>query len=284
MGHIASALYVWGVARAFGAKIILRIEDHDSSRCKKHFEESILRDLEWLGFLADEGVNSVASSSPFRQSDCDADYVDAIKKLETAKLIYYCDCSRQSISQQMQGANQTSDELFYPGFCRTRRLSAGPEIGTRFVIDSEVIRFDDLLLGHQVQNPAEQCGDVLVKDRHGNWTYHFAVSVDDLKQGVNLIIRGQDLLASTGRQIYLANKLGRKKSPEFFHHPLIVNEDGKKLSKRLQSEAVASYRQDHASPARLLADAAKLVGLVSRSVNALSVNDLGAIFQNLKKS
>lgn len=282
LGHIASAIYVWGIARAMKAKIILRIEDHDTSRCRQHFEEAILKDLEWLGFIADEGVEGVTKPSRFRQSDCQQDYLHAIKLLQQQKLLYYCDCSRQTITQQMLQAGVASDELCYLGHCRERALAARENTGLRMQIESENISFRDLILGQQTQDPAQQCGDLLLKDRDGQWTYQLAVTVDDLNQGVNLIVRGADLLLSTARQIKLAEKLRRDTPALFGHHPLLLNAAGEKLSKRLQSEAVATYRQNHASPQRLLANACQLLGLISYDVSSVSVSDLPDFFQTIK--
>ncbi len=99
------------------------------------------------------------------------------------------------------------------------------------MLDPAVERFDDLRLGPQEQRPSEQCGDLLVRDRHGNWTYQFAVVVDDWLQNVNLVIRGEDLLDSTGRQIKLARLLGRERPPAFLHHELLMKTATQKLSK-----------------------------------------------------
>src|SRR5690606_23061164 len=114
-------------------------------------------------------------------------------------------------------------------------------------------RFDDLLLGPQVQVPSEQCGDLVVRDRHGNWTYQFAVTVDDLDQGVNLVIRGVDLLASTGRQIQLARMLGRREPARFMHHPLVMKSATQKLSKSDRDTGIREMRQAGMTPAAVIA-------------------------------
>jgi glutamyl-tRNA synthetase/glutamyl-Q tRNA(Asp) synthetase len=102
--------------------------------------------------------------------------------------------------------------------------------------------FDDLRLGVQQQDPSVQCGDVLVRDRLGNWTYQFAVTVDDWRQGINLVIRGTDLLASTGRQIRLGRLLGRSRPPEFLHHPLVMKSPAQKLSKSTGDTGIGDLR------------------------------------------
>ena len=119
-----------------------------------------------------------------------------------------------------------------PARARDRGLAEGPGLGLRVRLEPSVERFVDLRHGPQEQRPSEQCGDLLVRDRDGNWTYQFAATVDDFVQGVTLVIRGDDLLASTGRQIQLARLLGRDEPPEFLHHPLIMKSPrSQKLSK-----------------------------------------------------
>jgi glutamyl-tRNA synthetase/glutamyl-Q tRNA(Asp) synthetase len=104
-------------------------------------------------------------------------------------------------------------------------------VGWRLRIDPGIETFEDARLGPQEQDPSAQCGDLLLRDRAGNWTYQFAVTVDDWEQGVNLVIRGVDLLSSTGRQIRLARLLGREHMPVYFHHPLVMKSPDQKLSK-----------------------------------------------------
>jgi len=121
--------------------------------------------------------------------------------------------------------------------------------------------FDDLRLGARVQDPDAQCGDLLLRDRLGQWTYQFAVVVDDMAQQVDVVIRGEDLLESTGRQIRLARLLGRELPPRFFHHPLIRNPSGAKLSKTAGDMGLRELRAAGISPAEVLGRAAMLVGL-----------------------
>ncbi|MDZ7630556.1 MAG: glutamate--tRNA ligase family protein [Gemmatimonadaceae bacterium] len=123
------------------------------------------------------------------------------------------------------------------------------------------MRFDDLRHGQQMQTPAAQCGDLLLRDRLGQWTYQFAVVVDDLAHAIDLIIRGDDLLASTGRQLMLAERLGRDTPPAVLHHPLVVHPDGTKLSKSLGDTALRELRESGWSAARVLGQAAWLGGL-----------------------
>jgi glutamyl-Q tRNA(Asp) synthetase len=242
LGHVVNAAQVWGETRARAGRVLLRIEDHDRQRSRREFEEAILEDLDWLGFEADGPM--------VRQSERSAIYEEALDRLRDRGLIYACDCSRGQIARATaglkacttrDGANATEvagassasadvvqafrpadAELCYPGTCRDRGLPESPGLGLRVRLEPSVERFVDLRLGAQEQRPSEQCGDLLVRDREGNWTYQFAATVDDLVQGVTLVIRGVDLLDSTGRQIQLARLLGRTEPPAFLHHPLIM--------------------------------------------------------------
>jgi glutamyl/glutaminyl-tRNA synthetase len=134
----------------------------------------------------------------------------------------------------------------------------------RVVIQTGVERFTDAKLGGQEQEPALQCGDLLLRDRSGNWTYQFAVTVDDWGQGVDLVIRGEDLLGSTGRQIRLGRMLGRAEPPAFFHHPLIRNASGVKLSKADGDTGIRELRAARIKPGAVLGLAAYLTGLLDR--------------------
>jgi glutamyl-tRNA synthetase/glutamyl-Q tRNA(Asp) synthetase len=126
--------------------------------------------------------------------------------------------------------------------------------------------------------PADQCGDLLLKDRDGNWTYQFAVTVDDLHENVDLVVRGVDLLSSTGRQIKLARMLGRTKPPQFFHHPLIIKSNGQKLSKASHDSGVRDLCKAGVTPAAVIGLAAAAVGLLDgpKPVLADSVGGLVA--------
>ena len=137
--------------------------------------------------------------------------------------------------------------------------------------------FTDVRLREITQMPARQCGDLLLRDRTGNWTYQFAVVVDDLRHEVDLVIRGEDLLSSTGRQIMLGRMLGRERPPLFLHHPLIRNERGAKLSKSSGDTGVRELRGAGATPEAVLGDAAWRTGLLDRP-RPLAAGELAALF------
>lgn len=255
LGHVVNAAYVWRETRARGGRILLRIEDHDRQRSRAEYEAAILSDLAWLGFDAD--------APAVRQSERSAMYEGALARLRARRLVYACGCSRAEIAQtgiNAGGQRREDDaELRYPGTCRDRALCEGPGLGLRLRLEPTVERFVDLRHGLQEQRPSEQCGDLLVRDRDGNWTYQFAATVDDCLQGVTLVIRGDDLLASTGRQIQLARLLGRAEPPAFLHHPLIMKSPGQKLSKSDHATGIRELRAAGWTPAEVIAEAMRRV-------------------------
>ena len=253
LGHVVNAIYVWGFTRARGGRVLLRIEDHDRQRSRPTFEAAIVEDLEWLGFRADGPM--------VRQSDRGDIYSHALDTLRAQGLVYACACSRTKIA-----AAARSDELWYPGTCRDRGVAEAPGLGLRVRLEPTVERFVDLRHGPQEQRPSEQCGDLLVRDRAGNWTYQFVATVDDYVQGVTHVIRGDDLLASTGRQILLARLLGRVEPPVFLHHPLIMRSPTQKLSKSDGASGVRDLRAKGWTAADVINQAAALAGLDLRNL------------------
>ncbi len=232
LGHVLNAIYVWDFARQHDGRVLLRIEDHDRERCRPEFETALLDDLDWLEFVPDIYPTRCFRSGPCagRQRDRGDVYRAALEILRNQGLVYACDCTRRTVSSR------------YDGRCRTRDLPLDDGYGWRVRLEPGEERFDDWLLGPQVQDPSEQCGDLLIRDRLGNWTYQFAVTVDDWRQDIDVVVRGLDLLDSTGRQIRLARMLGREQPPAFAHHPLIMKSPDQKLSKSDSDTGVRDLR------------------------------------------
>ena len=281
LGHIVNAIYVWGVARAAGGRVLLRIEDHDRQRSRRDFERAMLDDLDWLGFIPDEPSTDAfrAGSCRGRQSDRSDIYEKALAQLRTQDRVYACECSRRDIESSSEPG---LDERRYPGTCAAKGLqvrlkpdttfeatfeatSEAPDrqrLSLRVRLDPSVERFEDVRHGPIEQRPSEQCGDLLIRDRDGNWTYQFSAAVDDLEQGVNLVIRGDDLLTSTGRQIQLARLLGRVDPPRFLHHRLVMKTATQKLSKSDRDTGIRDLREKGWSAADVIGEAATLAGLI----------------------
>ena len=173
--------------------------------------------------------------APFvRQSERDAIYRQAVDVLAARGLVYGCDCSRRGSRLAPRGTRHRRTAVV-----PLNLYSAAAASGTAADERRRLARADDARRGvlrrraarPQAQDPSVQCGDLLIRDRLGNWTYQFAASVDDVRQGIDLVIRGIDLLPSTGRQIRLARLLGRETPAAFLHHPLIMKSPEQKLSK-----------------------------------------------------
>ena len=277
LGHLVSAIYVWGVGRRVGARVLLRIEDHDRGRSRPEYESALIDDLQWLRLEADP--DATGERSPLRQSERAGLYSAQLDALAQHHLVYGCCCSRRDIAEEV--GDTPGQESRYPGTCRDLGLAwqdSGKGLGTRVLLEPGGERFDDLLLGPMEQDPAQQCGDLLVRDRLGQWTYQFAVTVDDWDQGIDLVIRGADLLESTGRQIRLARLLGRVSPPLFLHHPLVLKPSGEKLSKANRDTGVRELREAGLTADELLGEAAFRGGLVG-SARSISAADLPELFE-----
>jgi len=289
LGHAVSALYVWGLARAFGGHVVLRVEDHDRVRSRPEYEAALLEDLDWLGLVPDEGTTAEFRGGPLplRQSDNVSRYEAALERLAAEALVYPCTCSRKDVQAYLEehgeerGEEVGGGETPYPGICRERGIDPASTPMRRLHLPRREIAFEDLVLGTVHQVPAEQCGDLLLRDRDGHWSYQFAVTVDDYEQGIDVVIRGLDLLESTGRQVQVAALLGRREAAAYFHHPLILKPDGHKLSKSAGDSGVRELREAGWPPRRVLGEAAARSGLLPPGDEpSLEVGDLAALFRD----
>ena len=250
LGHVANAIWTWALARRSGADVLLRIEDHDRQRCRPEYDAALLEDLEWLGFRADLG--------PVRQTDADAQiaYETSLALLRTAGLVYGCDCTRSTFARWAGEHGRAWSGPGCPGTCRERGVT-GPVL--RIALGGGSEAWTDRLAGQREGEVAPN-GDLPARDRHGNWSYGFCVVVDDLRQGVDLVVRGEDLLDATAAHIRLGRRLGRATPPAFAHHPLVRRPDGSKLSKSAGDTGVRELRQSGGSPDDVIALAAQMTG------------------------
>lgn len=262
LGHIVNAIYVWGLARALGGRVILRIEDHDRQRSSRKHERALIEDLEWLGFEPDVYPLSDyrASRCHGRQSERGEMYRAALDPPIRAGVVYGCRCSRADV-ERVSPTSVTGGERPYPGTCREQGIPLADDVGWRLRLEPGVETFDDAMEGVQAQDPAAQCGDLLLRDRHGNWTYQCVAAIDDFIQGMSVVIRGLDLLPSTGRQIRLARLAGRPTPATFAHHGLVMKSATQKLSKSDGDSGVRDLRAAGWSAAQVIGHAAALAGL-----------------------
>ena len=250
LGHVANAVWTWGVASIAGAGVLLRIEDHDRQRSRAAFDAALLEDLAWLGFEADDG--------PVRQTDAEAmdAYAAAHERLARDGLVYGCDCTRSTFAAWAAAHDAAWDGAGCPSDCRSRDL-AGPVL--RVALGDGEEAWTDALRGPS-RAAVAPTGDLPIRDRHGNWTYGFCVVVDDLRQGIDLVVRGRDLLDATASQIRLGRALGRGTPPTYLHHPLITRPDGSKLSKSAGDTGVRELRDSGLSPEAVIGRAAHATG------------------------
>ena len=275
LGHVVNAIYVWGLAQALGGRVLLRIEDHDRQRARTAFERALLDDLDWLGFAAAVYPTACYRQGPCdgRQSERDAIYRGVLAPLVDAGLIYGCRCSRADLAEVSAAAG----ERCYPGTCRDAGLPLDEGLNWRLRMTPGGETFDDGVLGRQEQDPSAQCGDLLLRDRLGNWTYQCTATIDDFVQGVTLVVRGEDILHSTGRQIRFARLLGRATPAVFAHHPLVMKSAAQKLSKADRDTGIADLRGAGWTAAGLIGCAAHLVGLTPHRV-PLAAHDVSSMF------
>jgi glutamyl-tRNA synthetase/glutamyl-Q tRNA(Asp) synthetase len=257
LGHVVNALYVWHWGRQQGADVLLRIEDHDRQRARPEYERAILDDLDWLGFAPDRYPTRAFRHGPCesRQSDREAIYRRVAADLIARGLVYGCTCTRQDLARRHGDDASSTDARVYPGTCRDRGVAPIDRVAWRVRIEDTVERFDDMLCGPCEQHPAREHGDIVIRDRHGNWTYQFAVTVDDDEQAIDLIIRGRDLLASAGLQIALGRLIGRTAPARFAHHALIMKSPTQKLSKSDGDTGVRDLRAAGWSAEKVLDEA-----------------------------
>ena len=249
LGHVANAVVVWALAARDDGRVLLRIEDHDRTRCRPEYDAALLEDLEWLGFTPDLG--------PVRQSEADGPYLAALDRLRAAGLAYACDCTRATFRTWAEANGRPWSGAGCPGGCSAR--DDVTEATVRVALGDGEESWMDRLAGLCVGDVAAG-GDPLVRDRDGQWTYGFSVVVDDQRQGVDLVVRGRDLLDATADQIRLARLLGRGTPPVFAHHPLILRTDGSKLSKADGATGIRKLRAAGWSPARVIAEATAAIG------------------------
>jgi len=232
LGSLATALGSWLDARAYGGAWLVRIEDVDTPRTVAGADQVILDQLKACGLEWDE--------EPTWQSQRTTVYQKALDQLTSGGLIYGCQCSRKHIEEALQqegiliGPNH---ELIYPGTCRDRKLAIHHHaLRLRLPVGCQ-IGFMDRQLGKQAQDLNAHVGDFVLRRADGLFTYQLAVVVDDHDQGITHVVRGEDLLSNTARQIHLQQCLGYP-TPNYLHLPLVTNAAGEKLSKQTKASAI----------------------------------------------
>jgi glutamyl-Q tRNA(Asp) synthetase len=248
-GSLVAALASWLDARAHGGEWLVRIEDVDRPRTVAGADQEILRQLAACSLVPDH--------PPTWQSQREPLYQSALDRLVREGQAYPCACSRKDIALALraQGRDRSRHgELVYPGTCRDG-LHGQEARAWRFRVPEGVVPWTDRRVGVHLQNVAEEVGDFVLKRADGLFAYQLAVVVDDANQGITHVVRGEDLVDNTPRQILLQRALGHA-TPLYLHAPLVLGANGEKLSKQNGAAAV-----DVAQPASALAAAAGVLGI-----------------------
>lgn len=262
LGNLLSSLLAWLDVRSRGGVMLFRLEDLDPDRSFDHYADQMARDLEWLGLDWDEGWRP--GSDKYRQGNRTANYENALIQLREKGLVYDCYCSR---AERLAASAPHPGEKCDAG-CGCRFMSsteiakkrlAGRSPSQKCLIIPQTICWTDGHYGMQEDRLFSGKDDFIVRRSDGVFAYQLAVSVDDMEMGVTRVVRAQDLMDSTARQIYLIQTLGGP-APEYCHAPLLVAPDGRKLSKR-DGDLNMEYFRTHYTPEQLVGFLAKLAGL-----------------------
>jgi len=257
--HLGHALTFWTARqRAKHGLLILRVEDLDASRCRPEFRAAIAEDLQWFGIDWQEGPDIGGPHAPYLQSR--RDYLPAWRALRDAGIIYPCACSRRDVQSALSAPHAEDhpdgDEPIYPGACRHRQAEArdfeNPAgINWRFrVPDGEEIQFHDGRRGDQSAIASRDFGDFIIWRKDNIPSYQLAVVADDAAMAITEVVRGEDLLQSTFRQILLYRAL-HLPEPAWYHCPLIRDDEGRRLAKRHESLSLRELRKSGADPVKL---------------------------------
>ncbi len=257
LGNARTALLAWLDARSIGGTFILRMEDLDPQRSSRAAADGIIEDLRWLGMDWDEGPDVGGPSGPYEQSARRDRYRDAIARLLRERRAFDCSCSRAEVARASQAPHAGEEGPRYPGTCRCGAANPERPRSVRLRVDEGRVAFDDLVHGPQSFDVAAETGDFVIQRADGVAAYQLAVALDDVSMGITRVVRGDDLLASTPRQILVDRALGLT-PPSYGHLPLLLGEDGHRLAKRGGALTLQALRVRGARPE-------KIVGLLARS-------------------
>lgn len=258
LGIARTSLCAWLRARASGGTLVMRVEDIDTPRVVPGSAESIMEDLRWLGLTWDEGPDRGGPHAPYLQSRRSALYEQALELLTERGFVYPCTCSRKEIASIASAPHGELGQL-YPGTCRNGPSHVGLDrpAALRFKHDEPAPEVHDLLHGPYADPIVD---DFVLRRGDGVYSYQLAVVLDDIAMNITEVVRGDDLLSSTARQLALYEALGAR-PPAFLHVPLLLAEDGTRLAKRHSAPAIAEYRARGVPADRIVGWLAASLGL-----------------------
>ncbi|MEC9374694.1 MAG: tRNA glutamyl-Q(34) synthetase GluQRS [Planctomycetota bacterium] len=263
LGNARTFLINWAMARRNGWRVVMRIEDLDGPRIKRNADLEALDVLRWLGLDWD--------GEPLYQSADLRPYEAAMDLLVAQGLAYPSDLSRSDIEAAASAPHTDSGEVVFPASLRpAERPASFDDSGQnwRFTTPDEEVVFDDAFAGPQRRRPSETIGDFVVWTKRAAPAYQLAVVVDDHRQGVTQIVRGDDLIDSAARQVLLYRALRLEPVPEYTHVPLVAGEDGRRLAKRHGDTRLSHYREQGVSAERIIGLLAGLSGMERRPQSA----------------
>ena len=251
--HLGHARTFWTAqqrAEAAGGTLVLRNEDLDAQRSRPEFVSAMIEDLRWFGLRWQEGPDCGGPFGPYAQSERGHLHRAALEKLRQAGWIYPCRCSRQDVLRALQAPHAGEEEPIYPGTCRAE-IIGGKGANWRFrVPDGEVISFVDGCRGSQQFQAGRDFGDFVVWRHDDVASYQLAVVVDDAAMKITEVVRGEDLLVCTARQLLLYRALDLT-PPAFYHCPLLTDDSGARLAKRHDALSLRKLRSQGMTPQRL---------------------------------
>lgn len=257
IGTARTALYNYLFAKQNNGKFILRIEDTDKERSEQKWTDEVIEQLKWLGIEWDEGPDIDGKFGPYKQSQRTEIYKEYLKKLLEEKKAYYCFCSEKELEDKRQSQLSRGVAPKYDGTCAhlsdeivNKNIAEGKSCVIRFKIENKKVRFSDMIRG-DVEFDAGLLGDIVIAKDLESPLYHFAVVVDDFLMKITHIIRGEEHLSNTPRQILLQEALGFNKTV-YAHLPLMLNMDKSKMSKRQGDVAISDYHKNGYLPEALI--------------------------------
>ena len=252
LGHARTFLAAWLFAKSRGGRVVLRVEDLDTTRVRAGAVEGAIDDLRWLGLTWDQGPDVGGPCGPYVQTERFDRYEEALALLRESERVYPCTCTRAEIARAAAAPHAEDEGPTYPGTCSGRSARdadswAGRPYAWRFRVPPAAVTWDDLLLGGQSIDPSVVGGDFIVSREKAGPAYQLAVVVDDAAMGITQVIRGDDLVPSTPRQILIYEALGLE-PPRFGHLPLVIGPDGRRLAKRDGSIKLSALRSAGIDP------------------------------------